>query len=633
MLRGRGGSPFAVYAPPFYSPMSRKGTASPAELESCLAALRRREAELKAELGESSSALRQPAVGAGKPCTPRTQDVALRIFALADLTVEAPLKYLSLQGRPASEADVRTWHAALPAEAQARLRDELPGDVLGGRRLAEARGFLSEFRLASWVQEQNLSKGVAPTSSLILERAGPDLVRGSCKKSKYRWVRKFMSRWGGRRARFGHGDQLSQEEFRQKACPALEASVGRSLARRTLCFGGPDERPVFRARKWGPLLQFSRAVPERGPGNGSRSGPRKSTISWPVSVQLWQTGFVAQAFGCWRWSGFLQACGDQRKPLLLLNMDETSVRLCPQVRKGWVIGDDPGERKRLLRRGPGLSLTERRSALTLVSFLADKAEFQHLLPQVFLSNEHVITKAEAEALNESTPENTLFIRKLSSWVNRETLVQILRLLATYLGRVVGTRRIVLSMDTYKAHLHVAVVRECARLGFLLHFVPASMTKWLQPLDVVVFKKYKDWIASETERKRALAPAGRLSKVEVFGLCAAGVRAVMEGEPWGAAFELAGVRGQAGISAELQQRIGWGGPVSIPADFPSAADLVAVFPRRSTVPVDELFELVVRTSAPVPPLLRLPKRARLTVKTRPSPPLPPPASPPPPEAQG
>ena len=226
-------------------------------------------------------------------------------------------------------------------------------------------------------------------------------------------------------------------------------------------------------------------------------------------------------------------------------------------------------------------------------------------------------------MNESTPDNTLFIRRRSSWVNHKTLIQILHLLATYLGRVVCTHRIVLPMDTYKAHLHVAVARECARLGFLLHFVPASMTKWLQPLDAVVFKKYKDWIASETERKRALAPSGRLSKVEVFSVCAAGVPAVMEGEPWGAAFELAGMRGQAGISAELLHRLGCDGPVSISAGFPSAADLVAVFPRRSTIPVDELFDLVVRTSAPQPPVLRLPKRARLTVKIRPLPPLPPP----------
>lgn len=296
-------------------------------------------------------------------------------------------------------------------------------------------------------------------------------------------------------------------------------------------------------------------------------------------------------------------------------MDETPIRLCPRVRKGWVVAADEG-RKQLLRDAPGPSLGEKRTALSLVAFLASKSEFQGLLPQIFLSNEHLLTKAEADELNETTAENTFFIRRNSSWVNNEVLVQILQLVKASLGKVMDSHRIVLSMDTDKAHLHVRVVRECARLGFFLHFVPASVTKWLQPLDVLVFKRYKDWIATETEKRRALAPGGRLSKVEVFSLYAEGVHAVMEGEPWGRAFELAGLIGQTGTSAELLKRLGCHGPVSVPSTLPSATNLLAVYPRRSTIPVDELFALVLRTAAPEPTVLVLPKRARLSVKTRP-----------------
>ena len=359
--------------------MSCKRVASPAELESHLAALRGREAELKAELKAALLASQRPATQVPKPCTPRMQDVALSIFALADLTVDAPLKYLSMQGRAASEADVRGWHAALPAEAQAGLGNALPDDVLGMRRRAEARRFLSELRLVSWVREQNLSKGVAPTSTLTLERAAPDLVHGGHKKSKYRWVRRRMSRWGGHRARFGHGDQLSQEEFRQKACPAFEPSVDRCLATQTRCFRGPCFGPIFRARNWASCWSSLSGAQNEGRKLALALGRKSLQFLCRLGL-VWLTGTGTKAFGCWRWSGFLQACGDQQKPLLLLNMDETTVRLCPQVRRGWVIGDDPGERKQLLRRGPGLSLKERRSALMLVCFLADKAELQHLLP-------------------------------------------------------------------------------------------------------------------------------------------------------------------------------------------------------------------------------------------------------------
>lgn len=299
------------------------------------------------------------------------------------------------------------------------------------------------------------------------------------------------------------------------------------------------------------------------------------------------------------------------------------MRLCPRVRKGWVVVSDE-DRKQLARSSPGPSMKEKRSALSLISFLSATPEFQHLLPQVFLSNEHLLTETEVEILNEATPENTFFIRRKSGWVNHTVLAQILQLLAASLGSIVNSRRVILSMDTYKAHLHVETLRTCSRLGMFLYFVPACMTKVLQPLDLLVFKKYKDWIATETERRRAVAPAGKLSKVEVFTVCADGVRAVIEGEPWGRAFDLAGVGGNAVTSVELLKRLGCHGPVSVLAALPSATDLLSVYPRRSRIPVDELFALVLRTATPPQPCLVLPKRARLTVKSIPPPPLPPPA---------
>lgn len=300
------------------------------------------------------------------------------------------------------------------------------------------------------------------------------------------------------------------------------------------------------------------------------------------------------------------------------------MRLCPRVRKGWVLVSEE-DRKLVARSSPGPSLKEKRSALSLVSFLAATAEFQPLLPQVFLSNEHLLTEQEVNTLNATSEENTFFIRRKSGWVNNVVLVQILELLAASLGSVLETHRVVLSMDTYKAHLHLDVVRACSRLGLFLYFIPASLTKFLQPLDLLVFKKYKDWISTEIEKVRVVAPAGKLTKEQVFSVCAAGVRAVMEGEPWGRAFEIAGLDGQTGASAELLKRLGCIGPVSVAATLPSAVDLLAVYPRRSKIPIDELFALALRT-APVAarPLLVLPKRARLTVKTRPPPPLPPPA---------
>jgi hypothetical protein len=301
----------------------------------------------------------------------------------------------------------------------------------------------------------------------------------------------------------------------------------------------------------------------------------------------------------------------------MLNVDETSVKLHPPVRKGWVVAADSRERKALLRTGDGSSLASRRSAVSLVSFLADSVEIQKLLPHVFLSNKRILTQADARELNAVAASNVLFARRKSGWVNSATMIEILRLLARCLSTVLATHRVVLCLDTYRAHSHVSVVKECTRLGFFFFLIPASLTGWLQPLDVAVFKPYKDWVARELERMRLAAAAGvKPSTVQVLAAYAAGIPAVLESQAWGKAFDLAGLRGQSRISNALLQRLGCEAPVVVPATLPTAADLQAVYPRRSNIPVDDLFELVVRATMPPRPILLLPKRARLTVKTRP-----------------
>lgn len=249
-------------------------------------------------------------------------------------------------------------------------------------------------------------------------------------------------------------------------------------------------------------------------------------------------------------------------------------------------------------------------------------EAQRMLPHVFLSNEHILSSDEVEELNATSPDNIFFIRRQSSWVNAEVMVDVLKLLAVCLGEYRNSHRVVLCMDTFRAHSHVDVLRTCNRLGIFLFFVPAGMTAWLQPLDIHVFKRYKDWVVRELERKRLAAAAGAaLSSAEVVRVYSAGIPAAIEGTSWAKAFDLAGLRGQSQLSQKLLRRLGCHGPLSALPAFPTAADLLAVFPRRTRILVDDLFELPLRLVRPLP-VLRLPKRSRLTQKSRPPPPLPP-----------
>jgi hypothetical protein len=297
----------------------------------------------------------------------------------------------------------------------------------------------------------------------------------------------------------------------------------------------------------------------------------------------------------------------------MINLDETSVKLCPVTTRGYVIFDLRG-RRAILRQGPRPSLSMRRSAVSLVAFLCDDELIQPLLPQVFITNEHVLSAADAADLNSTCPRNVFVARRRSSWVNAPMLCEIVGLLAASLGNVIRSRAVVLCMDTYKAHLHNSVLAACARAGIFIMYIPASTTGWLQPLDVCVFNRYKMWVVRELERLRLATPTGTLPRAVVLDAYCRGICSVLEAQSWSRAFAVTGLSGQGDLSAELKRRLQWDIAERVPSTLPSLSDLQSIYPRNSHIPLAELFALSLQHEARrlVDParMLRLPRRARL-----------------------
>ena len=311
---------------------------------------------------------------------------------------------------------------------------------------------------------------------------------------------------------------------------------------------------------------------------------------------------------CFRWSNFLEDFQSSTgKPVLRVNLDETSIPLSPRPRKGYVIFGVRG-RRWVPVQGSGPSLSLRRYNVSLVAFLCDDPTIQLLLPQVFASNEHVLSTADLSHLNSTCRRNVFVIRRKSSWVNASLLVEMLELLAMCLQEPLHTHRIVLHMDARRVHLHRSVLKACSRLGLFVLFVPASMTAWLQPLDVRVFALYKGWVLSELERRRLAAPSGMMSRGEIVAVYCEGLRAVVDSKPWADAFEATGLRGQRRLSSDLKSQLGWEVQPVVPSTLPSLSDFQAIFPRGAHIPFDELLKLVLRCSQPV--RLVLPRHARL-----------------------
>jgi hypothetical protein len=266
--------------------------ASEAELKLKLTTLRRQEAKLLADLKAASRGTDLPPTAARpKTCTPWMRGVALRLLVLGDGDVEAPLKYLRAKGRTLEADQLRGWLADLPPAERQSLLDSPPGGGPESRQLAQAKKIMTEMQLASWVRGQNVGQGAAPTSSSILERAGPDFAKCKGRKNKHRWVRRCMQRWGGRRARFGFGERLSADEFRQK--DSLASGSSRAwLALQSGCFRGRRFGTVFRSSNRGRRFDFVGAVSFPGPEIGLEIGPA-ARASWSSRLEPGQARGLA----------------------------------------------------------------------------------------------------------------------------------------------------------------------------------------------------------------------------------------------------------------------------------------------------------------------------------------------------
>lgn len=298
--------------------------------------------------------------------------------------------------------------------------------------------------------------------------------------------------------------------------------------------------------------------------------------------------------------------------MLRVNLDETSLKLYVPARRGLAFEPCCKRRRRLLREGRGPDLGTRRAAVTLVAFACDDAHVQKLLPQIFVVNRRVVTAEDVVEFDDRCTGNILIVRRESSWVTADFMVEVIRALAACLTEVCTTHQVVLHLDACRAHCHVKVLKARSLAGIFVHFVPAGTTAWLQPLDVAVFSRFKGWVVREVERRRLAAASGILSRPAMLDIYRQAVVAVIQARSWANAFELTGLVGQGMLSQRLLEHMNLVSAPMIGDGLPTYADLVAIFPAGMNIPIEELFETALvqersRRALRLPISARLPRR--------------------------
>ena len=167
---------------------------------------------------------------------------------------------------------------------------------------------------------------------------------------------------------------------------------------------------------------------------------------------------------------------------------------------------------------------------------------QAALPQVLLPNSPTgKVPAHEELLYEELEPPTVVWHGTNGWVNDHVMMKWFHLLQRTVRREKGAEvEIVLLLDSASQHLSRDVLAVAARLQLTLLFIPSCLTWLLQPLDVCVFKNFKEQFAKLMLQEKLRQPNGALPKNAWIRLIRVLISRELVNRPWGEAFARVGL---------------------------------------------------------------------------------------------
>ncbi len=304
----------------------------------------------------------------------------------------------------------------------------------------------------------------------------------------------------------------------------------------------------------------------------------------------------------WRWSQMLHKTGSVAKPRLVINMDETSVRLLPASTAGCLVAE---ARRRL--RSPctlGMPATKRqtRGMLTQMVFVCNDATCQRALPTVLLISTRMLSKARWRAVRDDLPAHVHFWREKRGWVTGKLMTEALKLVAAALAPWRPSHEIIFVADTYRAHITDMVWRTLRTLGFAYLLIPAKLTWALQPCDTHVFAAYKRALSLLFQTRQAFAEDAPDYVARVVSVVVETYDSAVRAQSWAHAFASNGLTADlTAVSPRLLQQLAMPVPPSATQPLPELEDFACIFPRGARIPLDGIFAFAF-SGAPNPAVL-------------------------------
>ena len=295
----------------------------------------------------------------------------------------------------------------------------------------------------------------------------------------------------------------------------------------------------------------------------------------------------------WQWCRFLLAQVPPGRRVLLLNLDETSIRFWYQPRLGLRSRSGKMPRRGFARQA---SRGQLRKAFSHIAILCDDASLQPLLPQVLLVNERTVT---AEMLRSWTPIRGCKAevwRGRSAWINNLVFARIVRRLGRVLQEHAADRQVILLMDAHVCHFCAGVLAALREYNIWPCIIPALMTSMLQPLDTHVFARFKMFLRTRLHQVMLSGANKDFTSEQVIDALMHCMKGVLQSHSWASAFSKNGFGPTFEVREHVLDSLAWARAPVLDSELPSYEQFKLCFPARCHIPFMQLLSGVVPSSA-------------------------------------
>ena len=226
----------------------------------------------------------------------------------------------------------------------------------------------------------------------------------------------------------------------------------------------------------------------------------------------------------------------------VVNVDETSVQNEYLVKKGYVIQMSAAERTAANCFYQRVDTSATRSHSTLVGIICADGASQKHLPQVFIPNCDRITKEELRQYIQTLQPPIEVWQGFHGWVNQDAMTQLLTRYRQIARQLHPGKQLVVIMDSASQHFSAKVLRHARNLNIILIMIPGKLTWLLQPLDVSVFRVFKDRIKTALLAKRMDSATGTISMEDRMVALNDAIHSTLVQTEWSNAFDKVGALG-------------------------------------------------------------------------------------------